>query len=172
HTMSKRDWSSDVCSSDLGFKLKIWRRRKRKPDAGSALQSSPEIPPVTIRHDRRAHWQQFVYSTRRAAWSIVRSVPFLVMLLLGLANLTAALSGSEMIYGTAVYPVTSTMLEAMQFSFQFLLWIILIFYSGELIWRDRSLETSELRDALPTPNSVLLASQLAALVTVIFVFLA
>ena len=155
-----------------GFKLKIWRRRKRKADSEPALQSSAEIPSVTIRHDRRAHWQQFVYGTRRAAWSIVRGVPFLVMLLLGLANLTATLSASEMIYGTTVYPVTSTMLEAMQFSFQFLLWIILIFYSGELIWRDRSLETSELRDALPAPSSVLLASQLAALMLVILVFLA
>src|SRR5207249_9373825 len=31
HTRSKRDWSSDVCSSDLNLEL-MWLMRKLKPD--------------------------------------------------------------------------------------------------------------------------------------------
>src|SRR5690625_7870520 len=72
-----------------GFKLKIWRRRKRKADSEPALQSSAEIPSVTIRHDRRAHWQQFVYGTRRAAWSSGRGAPVLALLRLARSVLTA-----------------------------------------------------------------------------------
>src|SRR5712664_4546259 len=40
HTRSDRDWSSDVCSSDLrGFSASPWQKA-----AGRKLRSAPEVP--------------------------------------------------------------------------------------------------------------------------------
>ncbi|HET6632571.1 MAG TPA: M1 family aminopeptidase [Rhodanobacteraceae bacterium] len=156
-----------------------WRRRKRAAAAAAAATpavgaaSQPlSLPEVAMRDDLGAHWTQFTASARRYTTSVLRGVPFLIMLVCGLANLTGTLALSGTIYGTPVYPVTHTMLRTISGSFEWLMWIILIFYAGELIWRERSLRTSEVSDAMPSPNWVALASKLTALVAVIFTFLA
>ena len=151
-----------------------WRRKRRKAAARVAPPvSAPALalPRVHTRDDRGAHWIQYLASARRYTFSVLRGVPFLVMLLFGLANLTATLALSGKIFGTPVYPVTHTMLSDLRGTFQFLLWIILIFYAGELVWRERSQRTSEVSDAMPAPNWVGLASKLTALLAVIVIFL-
>ncbi|MGB8716118.1 MAG: M1 family aminopeptidase, partial [Rhodanobacteraceae bacterium] len=130
------------------------------------------LPKVTRRDDSGAHRAQYLASARRYTISVLRGAPFLIMLVLGLANLTGSLALSGRIYGTSVYPVTHTMLTSIRGGSQWLLWIILIFYAGELIWRERSLRANEVSDAMPTPNWVSLASKLTALMVVITLYLA
>jgi len=115
-----------------------------------------------------AQWRaQFLFDTA----AILRSVPFLVMLGFGLINLLAILAFSNELYGTATYPVTHQMLEAVQGGFQWLLYIIITFYAGELVWRERSASVAEVTDAFPTPDWVPLTAKLLALFAVILVFL-
>jgi ABC-2 type transport system permease protein len=59
-------------------------------------------------------------------------------------------AGSGEIYGTPVgviYPVTRVMITALQGSFGLVAMIVAIYYSGELVWRDRDRKTHELIDA-------------------------
>ncbi|MDA3915246.1 M1 family aminopeptidase [Oleiagrimonas sp.] len=150
-----------------------WRRR-RKADAAMTLTSPArlDLPKVSIHDDRAAHWRQFFTLARFDTSSVLRGAAFLVMLVLGLANLTGAIALSGKIFGTSTYPVTHVLLTDMRGSFQFLLWIILTFYAGELVWRERSKRTNEVSDAFPTPDWVSLAAKFTALVAVIVTFFA
>jgi len=153
------------------------RLPRRKPRAeppllrASAAAGITAPPKVTLGHGPRAHLaqlhKQFLFDTG----TVLRGVPFLVMLVFGLVNLFAILALSGQIYGTATYPVTHQMLESIQGGFQWLLYIIITFYAGELIWRERSAGVAEVTDAFPTPDWVPLVAKLLALFAVIVIFL-
>jgi hypothetical protein len=64
------------------------------------------------------------------------------------------------------------MLNNLQGSFVFLLVIIVTFYAGELVWKERSLRLAEVSDALPVPTAVPLLAKLAAQWLVVLAFLA
>ena len=64
------------------------------------------------------------------------------------------------------------MWQGIQGSYSFLLVIIITFYAGELVWRERSRGVKDVFDALPTPNVVFLVSKTVALLAVTLTFLA
>ena len=150
---------------------------RRKPRAEPPLLRPPAspaaltLPGVQLADDLRAHWlqlrRQFAFDTL----GVLRGVPFLIMLALGLANLFGALALSDRIYGTATWPVTHQVLQAVRGGFQWLLYIIVTFYAGELVWRERSQRSAEVTDAFPLPDWVPLVAKLGALLAVIAAFL-
>jgi len=153
-----------------------WFRRRRRITApvepATAAATPIVLPLVHLRSGFAARFRQF----RKLAWfdtkSVLGGAAFLVMLLLGLANLTGALSFTGEIYGTPVYPVTHLMAGAMDSNYKWFLLIVLIFYAGELVWRERGAGLSEVVDAFPTPDWMPLLAKVAALAAVIVVFLA
>lgn len=155
--------------------LRLLPRRKREADTIAPQVSnaaSVVLPSVSLRGDFATRFRQF----RKLAWFdtrfVLRGTPFLGMLACGLANLVAILVFSGQIFGTRVYPVTHTMAQAMNDSFTWLLLLVLGFYAGELVWRERGARVSEVVDAFPTPDWIPLLSKLAALAMVIVVFFA
>ncbi|UGB45911.1 ABC transporter permease subunit [Frateuria edaphi] len=129
------------------------------------------LPAVRLAHDLRAHLAQLRELLAFDVGQVLRGVPFLVMLVFGLVNLLFALAFAGDFYGTPVYPVTHTVLETIQGSFQWLLAIIVTFYAGELVWRERDRRTAEVVDAFPLPDWLPLTARLLALVAVVLVYL-
>ena len=151
-----------------------WFRRHRAPaEAAPVRQPGPSrVPPiVTLRDGWQSRLLQFGALVRFDAVAVFGSTTFLVILLAGLFDLTGYLTFSGQIFGTPIYPVTEIMAGGITSSYQWLLWIILGFYAGELVWRDRTIRVHEVMDALPTPDWIPLVAKLAALVIVIAVFL-
>jgi ABC-2 type transport system permease protein len=153
--------------------LRLWRRRKPQADAefvpsGSAIK----LPAVALRTDARTRFAQFL----KLAWfdtrGVLGGVAFLVMLAFGLMNLGGVLAFGNEIFGTKAYPVTHLMMEAMQGSYSFLLFIVVAFYAGELVWRERGARVSEMTDAFSLPDWIPLGAKLVAITAVIVVFLA
>lgn len=152
-----------------------WFRRRRR-DAARAAPSPQAVaapivlPVVALRQGFVARCVQL----RKLAWLDARAVlggaAFLVMVIAGLANLTATLSFMGEIYGTPVYPVTHLLAETMDGSYQWLLIIILGFYAGELVWRERGAGLDGVVDAFPTPDWIPLLGKVLALAAVILVF--
>ena len=155
-----------------------WFRRSRSTSASptpvpaTAGAGPIVLPEVGLREGFAARSVQFCKMAWLDSKSVLGGAAFLVMLLLGLANLTAALSFSGQIYGTSVYPVTHLMAQTMDGSYKWLLLIVLIFYAGELVWRERGARISEVVDAFPMPDWMPLLSKVTALALVIVVFLA
>ncbi len=154
--------------------LQLPRRKKRaeppmlRPPSG---QAALVLPTVKLADDWRAHLMQLRQLFAFDTLGVLRGAPFLIMLALGLANLMGALLLSGQIYGTATWPVTHQMMENIHGSFQWLLYIIIIFYAGELVWRERSQRSAEVSDAFPLPDWIPLTAKLGALFAVIAVFL-
>ncbi|HET9818487.1 MAG TPA: M1 family aminopeptidase [Rhodanobacteraceae bacterium] len=152
-----------------------WFRRRKRVAASEPAATAPApivLPMVNLRAGFRARWIQY----RKLAWfdtvGVLKGTAFLVMLVLGLANLTGALSFSGEMYGTSTLPVTHLTAQTMSGSYKWLLLIILGFYAGELVWRERSARVAEVIDAFPTPDWIPLLSKVTALAAVTVVFLA
>ena len=117
-------------------------------------------------------WQQCWKIFYFDAMGVFKSVPYLVMLLFAVANFIGGATMGNTMYGTKVYPVTRMMLETMSGSFTFMLVIVVTFYAGELIFKERQFKTADVVDAMPLPNWVPLLAKSLALIGVIFGFMA
>ncbi|MEO8779583.1 MAG: M1 family aminopeptidase [Rhodanobacter sp.] len=152
--------------------LRWFRRRKRGVELAAPTSTSPIVLPLVIlRTGCAARCTQFLGLAWFDMRSVLRGAPFLVMLLFGLMNLGGNLAFIGQIYGTDVYPVTHLMAQAMSQSFIFLLLIVVGFYAGELVWREREGRVSAVIDAFPTPDWIPLLSKVLALAAVIIAFL-
>ncbi|MGV7208721.1 M1 family aminopeptidase [Oxalobacteraceae bacterium A2-2] len=140
-------------------------------DAAPARPAPLQLPRVEPRFGAATAWAQCWQVLRFDAGMVFRSIPFLVMLLFGVVNLVGSASQGGSIFGTKVYPVTREMLEALQNSFNFMLVIIVTFYAGELIFKERQVKIADVSDAMPAPDWVPLVAKCLALVGVVLGFM-
>ena len=154
--------------------IRWFRRRKpvAPPHAGRAVAPAPIVLPVVdLRSGPSARLRQFLKLAWFDARGVLRGVPFLVMLVFGLMNLGANLVLGGDLFGTSTLPVTHQMAQEMAGSYTWLLLIVVGFYAGELVWRERDGRIGEVMDAFPTPDWIPLFSKIAALAMVVVVFL-
>jgi ABC-2 type transport system permease protein len=154
--------------------VRLWPWRRGLPKAVGSADSQPTrpiLPMMGLRHDARAQWVQLLALARFDTRGVLLGVALLVMLAFGLMNLGVSLYFSGQIYGTKVYPVTHLMMQSMQSSYAFLLVIVVAFYAGELVWRERGARVAEVSDAFPLPDWIPLIAKLLALIAVIVLFL-
>jgi hypothetical protein len=67
-------------------------------------------------------------------------------------------------FGTPSYPTTYYMLEVKDFNYIVFIYILLIFYTGEVVHRDRSVRFNQISDTLPVPNWLVYGSKFLSLV--------
>ncbi|MCR6662563.1 MAG: ABC transporter permease subunit [Luteimonas sp.] len=148
-----------------------WRRKPAAQAEGAApVRRGASVPRVVPAFGAGTTWKQFLHQLRFDGIGVFVSVPFIIMLVFGLANFVPnALEGPSM-YGTTAWPVTSQMLTLLQGAYSWLLVIIALFYAGELVWKERAARMHEVTDAMPVANGVPLAAKLLALVGVVFAF--
>jgi ABC-2 type transport system permease protein len=129
------------------------------------------LPRIEPRFTGATRWIQCWHLFAFDAVAVFRSVPFLVMLLIGVLNLVGAASQMGKIFGTDVFPMTHLMVELLNSSFTFMLLIIVTFYAGELIFKERQVKIADVGDATPVPNWAPLVAKSLALVGVVLAFL-
>ncbi len=149
---------------------RAWFKRRPAP-ASASVQRVVPLPVTEPDSGLRVALRQYLQILRFDARGVFTSVPFLVMLLFGLFNFLGSASEISSLYGTPSYPVTSLMLQALEGAYSWLLYIIVMFYAGELVWRERQLRLSDVTDALPVPDAAPLFAKFSALVLVVFAFL-
>ncbi len=103
--------------------------------------------------------------------SIVVDPVFMVMAGLSLAILLLGLYNFTVMYGTPVYPITNSVVNAIRGSMGALFMGIIIFYSGVLVWRSRDSKMSEIIDSCQMSEVPLLLSKVVALILVIGIML-
>ena len=94
---------------------------------------------------------------------VFRSPAFFVLLGIGVVNSIGALWYAGDRYGTSSYPVTRLMVEALTGSFTLMPILIAVYYSGELVWRDRDRKVHEIVDATSAPDWVFLVPKIVAI---------
>jgi ABC-2 type transport system permease protein len=127
-----------------------------KKDAPLPIEILPATlsAPIAPRYDRQAAWAQLTARTRLDMGQVFKSPAYFVLLFLGLANAMGALwfATDAGRYGGVIYPVTRVLLMPLMGSFGLIPMIIAIYYSGELVWRERERKTHEIIDATPVPD--------------------
>ncbi|CAM1348844.1 ABC transporter permease/M1 family aminopeptidase [Tenacibaculum halocynthiae] len=103
---------------------------------------------------------------------IVKALPFIAIVLVGLILTIITLSETGLIFGTKTLPVTWKMLQSGIGAFTLSINIITFLYAGMLVHRGKMAKTNHLIDVTPTPNWVLWLSKLIALLKVQLVLLA
>lgn len=151
------------------------RRAKTSHAIGTAAPALAVPAPVTLPKTSptfglATSLRQFFRQMRFDTVGVLRGVPFIVMLLFALANFVPSALYGQSLYETPTHPVTSIMLRALQGSYSFVLIIIVLFYAGELVAKERSAKIHEVTDAMPVPNWVPLAAKFGALIAVILCF--
>ncbi len=126
---------------------------------------------VAPRFDVSTPWRQCWQLLRFDARGVLRSVPFLVMLMLALVNFVAGYTVGGARFDSVPYPLTRLMLDELDGSLNSVLVVVLLFFSGELAHRDRQVRIADVADALPVPDWVPLAAKCGTLVAVILAFL-
>lgn len=73
------------------------------------------------------------------------------------------------IYGTPSLPLTYYMIEAKNGTYIILIFILIVFMTGEVLHRERNVNYDQIFGALPLPNRIIYGSKLLALVMISFV---
>ena len=140
---------------------------KLKTLSAAPAQTAPTAPLAKPSYGLKAGWTQLWARTRFEMALVFKSPAYVVLMLMGLAFAITILMVSGEIYGTPVYLVTRVVITALQGSFGLVSMIVAIYYSGELIWRDRDRKVHELIDATATPDWTFLLPKTLALVLVL-----
>ncbi len=150
---------------------RAWFGAARKPVAVGAAPTFISARRIAPRFSASTAWSQWWAVLCFDAKGVIRSMPFLVMLLLAIANFVVNFAVNGMRFDSAPYPLTRLLLEELAGGINSVLVIVLIFYSGELIFKEKQAKIGDVNDAMPVPNWVPLMAKAAALVAVIFAFL-
>jgi ABC-2 type transport system permease protein len=145
--------------------------KAKAPAAAAPVPAQLALPRTEPRFSASTRWRQCWHIFTFDATAVFKSVPFLVMLLFGVLNMVGSASQMGQIFGTDVYPMTHLMVELLNSSFTFLLLIIVTFYAGELIFKERQAKIADVNDAMPMPNWAPLVAKSLALVGVVLAFL-
>lgn len=138
---------------------KVFSFRKKRAESLSpqtpAIQHVGELPKVTISASGKAFWNQLLFISRFEYKRIVKSYFFIIMLVLGGVLAYVISSFNSLIFGTEVYPVTYNIVSQTGSMFQFMLSILIIFYSGNLVFNEKQYKVDELVGASPIKSSTL-----------------
>ncbi|MGE0624498.1 MAG: ABC transporter permease/M1 family aminopeptidase [Pseudomonadales bacterium] len=160
----------------LALGLTAWRYRfnlapaarlkiRRGPRRGrSAPASRSEALAVTPHTGFGVDIARFLSQLRMDVRGMTRSIPFYVLLAFGMLQIVGSFIGATtQFFGTPVYPLTGTLVTFAGGSFSIAVVIIVIYYSGELVHRERQSGLQEIVDATPYPNWIMVLSKVFAL---------
>ena len=142
------------------------KKSPQNPAAAFAPFSEIKMPDLNIKFNWKtslvqlSHHSVFYCKTmlkEASFWAIVISA--MIILLINSINL-------ENSYGISSFPRTYLIIEELQEMSIYFFLIILIFYSGELIWKERTIKLDLIYDALPISDFVSLAGKFIGLMMI------
>ncbi len=125
------------------------------------------LPKVALRFDAKAQRSWFSTLYWGDVKSMLKSTPFIIIMSLGLIQLFTSLAFVTELYGNTTYPVTYNVADVIQSSLFIYLVIVVVFYGGQLVWKEREPRFDGITNALPMASSTGLLAKFAALVTIV-----
>ena len=99
-------------------------------------------------------------------YSIVRSNLFKILFVISAVILTVSLWGGFEYFGLQSYPVTYKMMDVINGIVGLFVLIVLVFFSGELVWRDRDSHINGVIDGTPHSSLISLLAKTISLICV------
>lgn len=136
--------------SYLNFSFKE-KSKKQKKRAVKEEVSTAKIETITVspQFGANSNWQHFISFLKISFLNIIKSIVFKVIILFATILLVVDMVSGFEYFGLQAYPITYKVVELIDDSSSLFVIIILIFFSGELVWRDRLSHIHEVINATP-----------------------
>ncbi|WP_034061518.1 ABC transporter permease/M1 family aminopeptidase [Lacinutrix jangbogonensis] len=147
---------------------KISKKVKKEPKQKKEQLQLLAYQPKEALHNFKAQKMAFFSLLKLELKSVFKSLPFIAVLLMWLFIVFSELystvvSGGE--YGVSVYPFTNQLIDLIVDPLSIFSLILIVFYSAEIVWRERSLNFNIIVDATPVKNWIFFMSKFTALVS-------
>jgi ABC-2 type transport system permease protein len=113
------------------------------------------------------HWARFTARCGFEITQILKSPPFIILCLFSMFMLVGLLFNSDGLFGTSNWPLTRSMADYIQGTFMLMMFIVVTYYSAEIVWKERELGIGDIIDSTPTRNWSLYFPKLIALVAIV-----
>jgi len=150
---------------NFSFKQKNKKIKKEKVKA-SKKETIFMLPNLNPSFTSSTNWLQFKSFFYTNFLSIIKSVTFKILFLFCIIILVADLSGGFEFFGLKSYPVTYKLIDSIKDNTDIFIIIIVVFFSGELIWRDRDYKINEVVDATAHTSFISMAAKSLSLVSI------
>jgi ABC-2 type transport system permease protein len=134
---------------NFSFKTKNSKVKSKDKKAELEAKSSNRSIDFTPSYNTASFWSQFTSFYKINLYSIIKSPTFIILFLFGLIIYFVGLSEGYEYYGLKSFPVTYKMVDRINSTSGIFVIIIMVFFSGEVIWRDRQSHINEVIDATP-----------------------
>ncbi len=134
-------------------------RQKVKKQKKQNLETTPVLvyQPQPVKTDTSSYrWRTFLTLVKIELSTIIRSLPFLILMLLWIIVVGSEIFNavSETARSPATYPLTGRIIAYIMDAIPFFGILVILFYSSEQIWRNRSLQFDELENTTPVKNLI------------------
>jgi ABC-type transport system involved in multi-copper enzyme maturation permease subunit len=170
-------WVGVSCLGLFYAKRKFTRgivNRKTKTPTSTPLvlgDSLPKIPHVTPALPNGAIGSRLWVRFKHEYFTTVRSIPFAILLLLALSFFTLIFLIRGQLNPQPLLLTSGQIMFLTQGSFNLFLLFMMIFFGGDIIWREQTSKITELVDSTPVSNWILLAGKWLAVIATIYTVL-
>lgn len=122
----------------------------------------------------KTHWNSYLIQTKINLQLIFKSLPFVAVLLVFMIivlieSYTRTTNGGS--YNESLFPVTFILIDLFKDVLKSLMLFLIVFYSGEIVWKERELKFNGILEALPVKNTTLFFSKLTVLIALPFILI-
>jgi hypothetical protein len=161
----------------MRFRFTVPRKSSKKkniseedmPNATQELGKLTPIPSVNLNFSGTSQWKLLLNQAWVDFLGVVKSVPFIIILLFGVFNLANSMTYANQWYGLTAYPVTYIVIDLIRGSMYMFTISLIVIYSGAVVWKERESDVAQIYDALPHPEWIPAISKLLAVLGMIAV---
>ena len=152
------------------------RRRLRRLAKRQAREATVAAAPAELGGDRivardasPSRLVQFMARLRIEVRQVLTSPGLIVLALLAVAFTGLTLWLGRSAYGTSDYPTMAATISTVRVGSALFLLMITVFYSGELVWRERDRKLNEIIDSTPVSSWVMTVPKMIAIFVVLLI---
>lgn len=145
--------------------------KKKKVKRKKKLEITTKIPDIILPKtkqifDRKMTWKQLKSFYKLNFQSIIKSITFKILFIFCIILIVSGLISGFEYFGLQTYPVTYKMIDEIGNTSSIFMMIILVFFSGELVWRDRDCKINGIIDSTPHSSFISLVAKALSLISV------
>lgn len=150
----------------FSFKEKLKFKKRRRKENVENYVPIQHAPKVIQNFGEGIGWNQFKSFYYANLLSITKSIVFKIVAIFGILLLITSLVSGYEYFGLQSYPVTYRVISDISGSTGLFMTIVIVFFSGELVWRDRISNIEEVINSTPHNSHVSAFAKVASLVSV------
>jgi len=141
------------------------------PDNQRVEAVSCPIPMIQLQEGVLPKWKQLLHLSGFYFMEIYKQASFWAIVICGMVIILINSVNLGTVHGVDSFPATYFIVEELQETSIYFFVILLVFYSGELMWKERGAKLNLIYDATPISNFISIASKYISLLLVYLVLI-